>query len=145
MYRFFIFAAIILLSFGFLNIVKAQGFCDFYPCGNNDPSIDDSTEDDLSVTFRTGFRLITSLIFTVFIAYGIFLIIKATYIIIRSEGVSEKYEKGYKLIKGVYVGVIMIFIGLIGLLIVAVFFGGVSIFNVELTEPEGVDTPLFEF
>ncbi|GIW58877.1 MAG: hypothetical protein KatS3mg086_162 [Candidatus Dojkabacteria bacterium] len=141
MYRFLIFTSFLLVSFSFLNIVKAQGFCDFYPCGNNDPSIDESTEDDLSATLRIGFRLFTSLIFTVFIAYGIFLIIKASYIIIKSEGASENYEKGYKLIKGVYVGIIMIFIGLLGLIVVTALFGGTSIFYVNVDEPDGIEVP----
>ncbi len=83
---------------------------------------------NLEGIIRTGF----SLIFAAIITYGIFIIIKAVYKIISSEGDAGKVESGLNSIKGVYIGVIMIFVGLIGL--VALF----AIFNV--TELPGSPT-----
>lgn len=67
-------------------------------------------------------RTLLSLTFAAIIAYGIFIIIKAVIKIITSEGDAGKYESGLKSIKGVYLGIIMIFVGLIGMVIIFALF-----------------------
>ncbi len=79
---------------------------------------------------QTGLTVLFSLI----IIYGIFMIIKAVVKIISSEGDEGKLESGLKSIRGVYYGVVIIFVGLIGLVIIF------ALFNVtEL--PDNVDLP----
>jgi hypothetical protein len=134
--------AIIIYVFSFFNSnVYAQGFCDFYPCGNGNSEGEIASEETLLSSMSNVFQTVTSALFAIIILYGVYLVIKGAVEIIRSEGDAEKVEKGYKLIKSVYIGVAMIFIGLIGLVIIAALFGGVSIFQVQIKEPESFDTP----
>ena len=115
---------------------KAQALCDFLPCGEVD---DDSTTAE-GVNSRLGeiFRLVTSLIFVGLIALGVYIIIKAALKIIRSEGNSEKVQEGASSIKSVFIGLGLIFGGLIGLVVIGGILGN-GLLNFDLPTPAGGD------
>jgi hypothetical protein len=83
-----------------------------------------------------------SLIFVIIIIFGIYLIIKAALTIIRSEGDEGKIQEGAKIIKGVYIGIAIIFVGIIGLLLVLAFFRAEGIAGVDTKPPTDLNVPL---
>lgn len=119
-----------------LNTVSAQGICDFIPC--NVPCADGSCDALGSTTsiIRWG----VSLIFVGIIIFGVFLIIKASLKIIRSEGNESMVQEGAQSIRGVFIGLIVIFIGIIGVVIIAVLFNAEGIFG--LPQPEFEEVPI---
>src|SRR5690606_23722251 len=87
-------------------------------------------------------QLVVSLIFVGIIAYGIFLVIKASLTIIRSEGNPDKIQGGSNMIKAVFIGIGIIFVGIVGLVLVLAFFDATGIVTVNPEEPAGVDLPI---
>lgn len=85
-------------------------------------------------------RLGFSLIFVVIIVIGIAMIVKAAFTIIRSEGDSSKIEEGYKTLKGVWIGVGLIFVGIIGVVVVLAFFNA-EVVDTNPEVPPGVVLP----
>lgn len=117
--------------------VNAQGLCDFFPC---DQTIDGSTNSgNVNSAFETWFRFGVGLIFTGFIAFGVFIIVKNATKIINSQGSEEKLSEGVSAIKTVFIGVIMLLVGIIGLLVLASLFGAGGIFNSDVETPAGVE------
>lgn len=78
--------------------------------------------------------LIASLIFIGILVIGIFFIIKGALKIVRSEGDVSKVQEGQNIFRGVFIGIIMIFVGLLGLVLMLAIFqaGGVTQINPEL-------------
>lgn len=113
---------------------SAQGLCNIFPCNEASPCLGaDCGGDSLSVVGSI-LQLVLSLVFVGIIIYGIWLIIQAALKIVRSEGDESKIQEGTKLIKGAYIGLALIFVGLIGLVIVFVIFNATDIFRVS---PDG--------
>jgi hypothetical protein len=79
-------------------------------------------EDNFLFRLGTIIQSAFNIIFAGLIIYGIFMIIKAVYKIISSEGDESKLESGLKSVRGVYFGIIIIFVGLIGLVIIFALF-----------------------
>lgn len=119
--------------------VSAQvGFCDLVPCNEN------ITDVTASSTLSLGLRialLVVGLIFTVFIAAGVFFILKAGLKIIRSEGDPSQIEGAVKIMKGVYAGVIILILGVVGLAIILGILQSGQITATPITEPAGITLP----
>lgn len=104
--------------------------CGLLGCGNI--GIDISRFDNLNLLGIIS--LISSLIFGVIIIIGIFYVIKGSLKIMRSEGEVSKIEEGNKIFKGVFIGIVMILGGILGLVLMLALFdaGGVATVNPEL-------------
>jgi hypothetical protein len=149
--KYFITIIALLITFiplsGFLNhaSVSAQGsnLCDFFPCPGETGEKEDLDE-EVNSDIENYINIAVSLVFVGIIIYGIFLIISSALKIIRSEGDEGKVQEGANKIKAVYIGIAMIFVGIIGLVLITTFFGGSSIFSVNLNSPEGVNLPFVD-
>ena len=127
------------LYFHFFSVITlAQGACDFLPCGDNGvlPAPNNSEATGLSF-----FRFGVGLIFSIFIAIGIFVIIKSSLEIIRSEGDNEKIENASKSIRGVFIGIAILLMGIIGIVILISFFSDASFLQKPVPTPDGVRLP----
>lgn len=133
-------ATIVFLSLFTLNI-KAQTAADILPCDQYDTSAFDACG-DVNGQVTSVIQVGISLVFALIILYGIFLIIKAALTIIRSNGDSAQLESGVNMIRGVYIGIGIIFIGIIGLIIVIAFFGAGGILNTTVNTPGNVVIPI---
>lgn len=136
LFIFIAFAAI--LTFLIVPVSAQVGFCDLFPCNEN---INDVTA---SSTLSLGLRitlLVVGMIFTVFIAAGIFFILKAGLKIIRSEGDPGQIEGAVKIMKGVYAGVIILILGIVGLVIILGILQSGQITSTPITEPDGITLP----
>lgn len=104
--------------------------CGLLGCDNI--GIDISRFDNLSPIGIISF--ISSLVFGVIIIIGIFYVIKASLKIMRSEGEASKIEEGNKIFRGVFIGIIMILGGILGLVLMLALFdaGGIATVNPEL-------------
>lgn len=114
---------------------------DVLPCNQYDTSVFDAcgdVNDQVTNVIKFGIAAVFGLI----IIYGIFLIIKAALTIIRSNGDASQVEAGANILRGVYVGIGIIFVGIIGLIIVIAFFGAGGITNVELNAPGNTVIPI---
>lgn len=121
-------------------LVYAQTVSDLLPCDQYNSSVFDACGDPSSqITSIVRAGLI--LVFTIIVFYGIFLIIKAALSIIRSEGDSGKIESGIGIIKSVYWGIAMIFIGIVGIVIVLSFFGAQGAIS-NINTPANTSIPL---
>jgi hypothetical protein len=121
--------------------VKAQTAADILPCDQYNTSVFDACGDvngQVSNIIRFGIAAV----FVAIIIYGIFLIIKAALTIIRSNGDPTQVENGANILKGVYIGIGIIFVGLIGLIIVIAFFGASGILNTTLNAPGNTVIPI---
>jgi len=139
---------VLLISFGVLifrpvNLtLEASGnLCDFLPCDQAGFCADGSCADALTSTstyVRWGFTLV----FVGIIILGVVMIIRAALKIIRSEGDDKKVQEGAETLKGVFFGVIIIFIGIIGIVIIAALFNATNIFNQNPEVPTDGSGPL---
>lgn len=120
------------------NTTIKGGFCDFIPCGIFGQTSANSSLDTVSSYIRFGI----SLVFIGIIIFGVYQIIKGALKIIRSEGDPSKIEEGANVFKGVFIGIIMIFAGVIGLLILIAFFSSGYGSNLNLNNPAGTNIPL---
>lgn len=126
----------------FIQPVKAQlTGCDFLPCEATNEG-DDADADKADKRLEDNFNFAASLIFMVLIGLGIVKIIIAAITIIRSESNAEKFTQGANTLKGVWTGVIILFIGIIGLVVVTIILGYTGIFEVQVEDPEGLDVPI---
>jgi large-conductance mechanosensitive channel len=135
------FLAIILTIFFALNTLfilpvsaNGKGICGFLPC---DQSFTAETGSPQEIALSFG-RFFASLIFVGIIAFGIFQVIRASLKIIRSEGDSSKIQDGADTLKGVMIGIGMIFVGLIGLVIILAFFGAEGVVNTPVPPTPGL-------
>lgn len=87
-------------------------------------------------------RLAISSIFALIIIYGIIMVIRATIRIIRSDGDPAKMQEGFGIVRGVILGIVIIFVGIIGMVVVLAFFNAGEITNITPTPPPGLNIPL---
>ncbi|MCA9381585.1 hypothetical protein KC678_04935 [Candidatus Dojkabacteria bacterium] len=121
----------------FTTKVNAQyGVCDFFPCGNGSVL---PTPDNPISTIELFVGLGVSLIFTGFIAFGIFIIIKSALKIIQSEGDEAKVEESAGAIKSVFIGLGMLIMGIIGIVVLLSLFRAGGLISNEPQTPEGVN------
>lgn len=136
------FLLVTILLFGaFFVPISAQTASDLLPCDQYNSTVFDACGD---VNSQVGvlIRLILALFFVIIIIYGIFLIVKAALSIIRSEGDPTKVQEGAQILRGVYIGIAIIFIGIIGLIVVLAFFGATGILDTVINAPANTTIPL---
>jgi hypothetical protein len=131
--------AFLLLSFSNFTVL-AQPVSDLLPCDQYNTSVFDACG-DVNSQITSVIRIGLTLVFSIIVFYGIFLIIKAALSIIRSEGDSSKIEAGIGIIKSVYWGIAMIFIGIVGIVIVLSFFGAQAAIG-NINTPGNISIPL---
>jgi len=83
-------------------------------------------------------RLAASFIFIGIIVIAVYIVIKAAIKYIRSEGDKDKITEAQKAIKSVFVGLIALFVGVIGLVLILVLFDAATAITAPLPQ-EGVD------
>lgn len=69
---------------------------------------------------------IVSLIFVAIIIVAVYIIIKAAIKYIRSEGDESKIQEAQKAIKSVFIGLVALFVGIIGLILILVLFNALG-------------------
>lgn len=129
------------LSSSTLSDISAQEICGLLPCNTYENSAF-NISGDLNGQAASFIRLGVSLIFILIVLYGVFVIVQAALKIIRSEGDAGRYEEGQKMIKGVMIGIGIIFVGIIGLVVVIAFFNAGNIVNPNINAPDNVELPL---
>ncbi len=114
----------------------AQGVCEFLPCGPDGllPAPGDPIPTGLAFA-----RYGAGLIFTGFVIVGVGLIVRSGVKIIQSQGDEAKVEEAAKAIKGVFIGIGMLFLGIIGIVVLLAIFSNASFLNEEVPTPEGVE------
>lgn len=146
---------------GSVNTVHARGsasgststdesvICTIFPFLNDIPAVNDSICNpgqeggEKAVSDVVAFaRLGLSLIFIGIILIAVYVIIKAAVKYIRSEGNEDKIQEAQKAIKQVFVGIGALFVGLIGLVIIIVFFNATGALND--TETVDTDNPIID-
>src|SRR5260221_697371 len=121
---FTIFAVTFLSFFALVcsNVMAADNTaCGILPCTiyNNGAFRDLANSTDVVSNF---IRVALVLGFTGLLIFGLFLIVSAALTIIRSEGDESKVEAGAKAIKGVFVGIGIMLVGLLGIVILLAIF-----------------------
>lgn len=111
-------------------------FCDIFPCPGPLNPDQGSSEDTVNNTVEEYVRFGLSITFTLIMIYGIFLVVKAAFTIIRAEANADKVQEGFAGIKAVMIGFAVIFIGLIGLVVVVALFNGSGIFSPNVEPPD---------
>ncbi len=74
-------------------------------------------------------QTLVSLIFVGIIIIAVYVIIKAAIKYIRSEGNDEKIQEAQKAIKSVFIGLVALFVGIIGLVLILVIFNALGAVN----------------
>lgn len=115
--------------------------CGLLPCNIYDNSAFPINE-NLNLKVSDLIKVGLGAVFVLILIYGIFLIIKAALTIIRSEGDEAKIQEGSGAVRAVFLGIGIIFIGIIGLVILIAFFGASNLTNQELNAPGNVQIPL---
>lgn len=136
---------VLVITIAFISLfslkIQAQTASDLLPCDQYDTSAFDACG-DVNGQVTSVIQLGISAVFALIILYGIFLIIKAALTIIRSNGDPSQLESGVNMIRGVYIGIGIIFIGIIGLIIVIAFFGAGGILNTTVNTPGNIVIPI---
>ena len=117
------------------------GVCGFLPC-NTAPICLGGADCEGNALSQVGSVLEISLsfIFVGILVYGVWLIIQAAVKIVRSEGNEEQIQSGYKMIKGAYIGIILIIVGIVGLVIVLIIFNATDLFKIAPSQtPPGIN------
>ncbi len=78
---------------------------------------------------RDRLSLIISLVFIAIILISVFIIIRAAITYIQSQGEEGKIAEAQKAIKSVFIGIGVLFVGIIGLVLVLVFFNGTGLLS----------------
>jgi len=73
---------------------------------------------------------------------GVALIIRAAVKIVRSEGDKDKMQEGIENIRGVFFGIIVIFVGIIGIIVISILFNATNIFQQNPEDPPLIDLPI---
>lgn len=79
------------------------------------------------------------LIFPGLIIFGIFIIIRAAVKMITSQGDESKIQESAKMIKGVFIGIIILFVGIVGMVLFLAFFQA-SPSQIDLNKPEALES-----
>lgn len=122
--------------------LNAQSASEFLPCDQYNSAVFDACSENVNDQVTNLIRAVISLVFIAIILYGIFLIIKAALTIIRSNGDPAQIESGAGIIRSVYIGIGIIFIGIIGLIVVIALLGASSVVNVNVNAPGNTVIPL---
>ncbi|MCA9387172.1 hypothetical protein KC669_04015 [Candidatus Dojkabacteria bacterium] len=132
-----ILSIILTAPFAFVSSVNAQyGVCDFLPCGDSGVL---PTPGDTTGNIEFFISIAVGLVFTGFIAFGIFIIIKSALKIIQSEGDESKVEESAGAIKSVFIGLGMLIMGIIGIVVLLSLFNAGGLVNSPVEKPEGVN------
>ena len=134
----FLFSLLLSSSIMSLNsAVKAQfALCDFFPCTEAQESSPDFEAEVYSTTESLAL-LATGSIFLLILIYGVYLVLKGTLRMIRADGQSDRFVAGYSLIRTFFLGLGLLFVGLIGLVVMSVLFDITGIFTQDVTDPTG--------
>jgi hypothetical protein len=85
--------------------------------------------------------LILSVVFVGIILIAVYIIIRAGITYISSQGKEEKIQEAQKAIKNVFIGIVVMFVGIVGIILVLAFFGGVGLIQSSdggcTIEPDG--------
>jgi hypothetical protein len=79
----------------------------------------------------------TNLVFPFIILIGIFVIVNSAFKIVRSQGNTEQIEKAKKGFRGVFVGIAILIVGLIGYFLVISFFGASNV-DLSVDKPDAL-------
>lgn len=140
--KIFFFSSVLFTStFVYTSIVSAQEVCGLLPCNTYENSAF-NISGDLNGQVGGFVRLFVSLIFVLIVLYGVFMIVRAALKIIRSEGDAGQVEEGQRMVKGVLIGIGLIFVGVIGLIVIFAFFGAGGVVNTQVNVPDNVEVPL---
>lgn len=108
------------------------GLCGLFPC-------DQYTGDSLNMDWGMLIKYALSAVFTVIIVIGIFSVVRAALKIIQSSGEAKQLEEGANMLRGVWIGIAVIFLGIIGIIIVLTIFNAQSILTPNLVVPSGIN------
>jgi len=125
----------------FVYKVQADGLCDFVPCAN----VGGCPNGDCASAYTDAGNLIRlglTLVFILIIVLGVALIIRAAVKIVRSEGDKDKMQEGIENIRGVFFGIIVIFVGIIGIIVISILFNATNIFQQNPEDPPLIDLPI---
>jgi hypothetical protein len=104
--------------------VQAQDLCATFPtlCGvTGKPT---PGEDDAQNFLVNRISIVVSMIFIGILVVGVFIIIRAGYKYISSQGNDQAIAQSQDSIKNVFIGIAMLFVGILGIVLVLSFFGG---------------------
>jgi uncharacterized membrane protein YidH (DUF202 family) len=94
--------------------------------GLSDKSADEAKEGALGFATER-IQQVVSLIFIGIIVISVFIIVQAGVKYIQSQGEEGKIAEAQKAIRSVFVGIAILFVGIIGLILVLAFFGGTGL------------------
>lgn len=124
--------------------------CTIFPFLNDIPAVNNSICNpgaeggEKAVSDVVAFtRLGLSLIFIGIILLAVYVIVKAAVKYIRSEGDDGKIQEAQKAIKQVFIGIGALFVGLIGLVIIIVFFNATGALN-DTDIPDDTGNPIID-
>ena len=108
------------------------GICNFVPqlCGalNLTPDSDFSDAGGTATSFLADrVQVILSIVFIAIILIAVFVIVRAGVLYIQSQGDESKIEQAQKAIRNVFIGIAVLFVGLVGIILVLAFFGGTEL------------------
>lgn len=72
-------------------------------------------------------NIVISLIFVLIITVAVFIIVKAGVKYIQSQGNAEMIGEAQNAMRNVFIGIAMLFIGIVGIILVLAFFGGTQL------------------
>jgi hypothetical protein len=135
-----IFVIVVFVELPMNIMAEGEGVCGLLPCDQYDQ--DQITNINQTVEDLLKYGL--SAIFVGILILGVYQIVKAVLKIIRSEGKQEDLEGGYNILKGVWVGIGLFFVGVIGLVIVLAVLDSGGIVSTDVNNPPGVDLPFID-
>lgn len=121
------------------------GICDFIGPICNAIGLEDGAKDAGAVAqnfLRARLNLGLSLLFIGIILIAVFIIVQAGIKYVQSQGDEGKIAEAQKAIKSVFLGIGVLFVGLIGIILVLVVFNGLGLLN-PAVQGEGGDGQCF--
>jgi len=104
---------------------------------------DAATSQTAVIDFTTNrINQVLSLIFIGIIIISVFIIIQAGVKYIQSQGDEGQIAEAQKAIKSVFIGIAVLFVGIIGIILILAFFGGTGLIGTD-TELSGDDDAIF--
>lgn len=111
----------------------STSLCGLFPC-------DQYTQDSKNIDVGSLIKFGLSAVFVAIIIIGIFSVIRAALKIIQSEGDPKKLEEGTNVLKGVWFGLVIIFLGVFGIIFILIFFNAQGAVDPNTNFPPGVLT-----
>lgn len=109
----------------------STSLCGLFPC-------DQYTQDSKNIDVGSLIKFGLSAVFVGIIIIGIFSVIRAALKIIQSEGDPKKLEEGTNVLKGVWVGLVIIFLGVFGIIFILIFFNAQGAADPNTNLPPGI-------